>query len=115
MGPQPYPVIYVVANLVRGLLDRKISEETSSNQSMKIKTKGKIKQERNNNTKHRPEIYRRVLDRESLVYRQPRGIRNPPSDCNYLAFAPKGIASTNQYSQGFRFLCRHSRRRVGSP
>ena len=27
MGPQPYPVIYVVANPVRGLLDRKISEE----------------------------------------------------------------------------------------
>ena len=39
IGPQPYPVIYVVANPVRGLLDRKISEEHlhSSNES-KIKT-----------------------------------------------------------------------------
>ena len=27
IGPQPYPVIYVVANPVHGLLDRKISEE----------------------------------------------------------------------------------------
>ena len=27
MGPQPYPVIYVVANPVRGLLDGKRSEE----------------------------------------------------------------------------------------
>ena len=35
IGPQPYPVIYVVANPVRGLLDRKRSEEhlQSSNES----------------------------------------------------------------------------------
>ena len=35
IGPQPYPVIHVVANPVRGLLDRKISEEhlPSSNES----------------------------------------------------------------------------------
>ena len=37
---QPYPVIYMVANLVRGLLDRKRSEEhlQSSNESIKTKT-----------------------------------------------------------------------------
>ena len=37
IGPQPYPVIYVAANLVRGLLDRKRSEEhlKSSNESTK--------------------------------------------------------------------------------
>ena len=29
--------------------------------------------------------------------------------------APKRIASTTPYSQGFRFLYRHSRRRLGSP
>ena len=35
IGPQPYPVIHVVANPVRGLLDRKKSEEhlPSSNES----------------------------------------------------------------------------------
>ena len=35
MGPQPYPIIHVVANPVRGLLDRKRSEEhlPSSNES----------------------------------------------------------------------------------
>ena len=35
IGPQPYPVIHVVANPVRGLLDRKRSEEhlPSSNES----------------------------------------------------------------------------------
>ena len=45
IGPQPYPVIYVVANPVRGLLDRKISEEhlQSSNESMKTNTKIKTK------------------------------------------------------------------------
>ena len=39
IGPQPYPVIYVGANPVRGVLDRKRSEEhlPSSNES-KIKT-----------------------------------------------------------------------------
>ena len=45
--PQPYPVIYVVANPVRGLLDRKRSEEyllQSSNESMKQKQKNKTKQ-----------------------------------------------------------------------
>ena len=35
IGPQPYPIIHVVANPVRGLLDRKRSEEhlPSSNES----------------------------------------------------------------------------------
>ena len=29
-----------------------------------------------------------------MVYRQPRAIRYPPLDRNYLAFAPKGIAGS---------------------
>ena len=59
---------------------------------------------------------RRALDRESLVYRQPRAIRYPHPDHNYLAFALKDIESTTTpYSQGFRFLYRHTRRRLGSP
>ena len=43
----------------------------------------------------------------------------PPriSTTPYLAFAPNGIfiVSTTPYSQGFRFLYRHSRRRLGGP
>ena len=111
----------MVVNPARGLLAREISEEhhlQSSNESMKTKTKTKQKQqkERNNNTKHRPEKdRRRVLGRESLVYRQPRAIRYPPPpDRNYLEFAPKDIVSTAPYSRSFRFLCRHSRHRLGS-
>ena len=53
----------MVANpvVVRGLLDRKRSEEhlliliQGSNESMKTKTKEKRQKERNNNTKHMPE------------------------------------------------------------
>ena len=44
IGPQPYPVMYVVANpVVRGLVDRKRWEEhlQSSNESMKTKQKTK--------------------------------------------------------------------------
>ena len=45
IGPQPYPVIYVVANPVRGLLDRKRSEEhlQSSNESTKKNITEQIK------------------------------------------------------------------------
>ena len=39
----------------------------------------------------------------------------PPPDCHYLAFAPKSIASTTPYSQGFRVLFRHSQLRLESP
>ena len=48
--PQPYPVIYVVTDPVRGLLDRKRSEAhlQSSNKS-KIKNKNK----KHNETKHK--------------------------------------------------------------
>ena len=43
-----YPIIYVVANPVRALLDTKRSEEhlQSSNESMENKTKHKIKRKR---------------------------------------------------------------------
>ena len=58
---------------------------------------------------------RRAFDRESSVYRQQRGIRYPPPDCNYLAFAPEVIAPTTPYSQHFKSLYRHSRRRLGNP
>ena len=40
-GPQPCPVIYAVANPVRGLLDRKISKRDISNALTRaLKTKG---------------------------------------------------------------------------
>ena len=41
IGPQPYPVIYGVANPVRGLLNRKTPEEhlQNFNESMTTKTK----------------------------------------------------------------------------
>ena len=52
------PVICVVVNPVRGLLDRTRSEEhlQSSNESMKTKQN---KKQGNNNTKHMPEKDRR--------------------------------------------------------
>ena len=74
----PSYTLYMVANPVRGLLDRKISEEhlQSSNESMKIKQKRQ--KERNNNTKHMPENDRRgALDGESWVFHQPRAIQYP--------------------------------------
>ena len=48
--------------------------------TINTKTKQKRQKERrNSNTNHMPEKYRRwALDRESLVYRQPRAIRYPP-------------------------------------
>ena len=59
IGPQPYPVLYVVANPVRGLLGRKRSEEhlPSSNESnKKTQTHKKRQRERNRNNKiHGPE------------------------------------------------------------
>ena len=72
IGPQPYPVIYVVANPVRGLLDRKRSEEhlQSSNESKrKTQTHKKRQRERNRNNKiHVPEKDGRgAFDRESLA------------------------------------------------
>ena len=58
IGSQPYPVIYVDANLVRGLLDRKRSEEhlQALTRATTTKTQRKAKQkrqkERNNNKIH---------------------------------------------------------------
>ena len=59
---------------VRGLLDRKLSEELvlqSSDESIRTKTKQKRQKERNNNTKRachkKIEEQRRELDGESLV------------------------------------------------
>ena len=51
--PQSYPVLHAVANPVRGLLDRKISEEQhlqSSNESMETETK-QIETDKNKGTK----------------------------------------------------------------
>ena len=71
----------------------------------------KKKKKRNNHTKHIPAKYRRrALDRESLVPAASHPIPSP--DRNH---APKRIASTTPYFQGFRFLYRHSQRRLGSP
>ena len=48
IGPQPYPVLYVVVNPVRGLLDRKRSEEhlPSSNESKITQTNKNDKEKR---------------------------------------------------------------------
>ena len=55
----------------------------------------------------------RAFDRESLFGIVPAASHPVPSpDRNH---APKRIASTAPYSQGFRLLYRHSRRRLGSP
>ena len=65
-----YPVIYVVANPVRGLLDRKRSEEhiQSFNESVKTKQKQDKNDKKKGTMKHVPEKdRRRALDRESLV------------------------------------------------
>ena len=53
IGPQPYPVIYAVANPVRGLLNVKIPEERlqSSNESIKTKTRTKHKRQKEKNNK----------------------------------------------------------------
>ena len=67
IGPQFYPVIYVVANPVRGLLDRKRSEEhLQSSNEKSVKTKQKRQKERNNNTKHMPIKDRIAIDILSL-------------------------------------------------
>ena len=70
---QPYPVIYMAANPVRGLLDKIKIRGTSKKKARKLQREhqNKIKQsettkERNNNTKHMPEK-KKALDRESLV------------------------------------------------
>ena len=52
---------------------------------------------------------------ERVWYTASREPSDNPLDRNYLAFAPKGIASTTPSSQGFRFLYRHRRRRLGRP
>ena len=70
--------MYVVANPVRGLLDRKTSEEhlQSSKESMETKQNGnetkqnKTTKKMNKNTKHMPEEdRRRALDRETDRHR----------------------------------------------
>ena len=48
---------------------------------------------------------------EIVWYSASRKPSDTPPDRNYLAFAPKGIASTTPYSQGFRFLYQHSNSR----
>ena len=104
--------IYVVTSPVRGLLDRKISEEhlRSSNESTKTKTKRQ--KERNNNTKHMPEKYGRWHSIERVWYSASREPSDTPPNRNH---AYKRKASTTPYSQGFRYIYQHSRRRLGSP
>ena len=60
IGPQPYPVMYVVTNPVRGLLDRTKSEE-----HLQSSKESKAKQNKTKTTKGK--YRRRALDRESLV------------------------------------------------
>ena len=53
IGPQPYPVTYAVVSSVRGLLDRKTSEEylQSSNESIKKKNKANTTKRKGRKTK----------------------------------------------------------------
>ena len=72
IGPQPYPVIYAIANPVRGLLGRKRSEEhlQSSNESKrKTQANKNDKEKGTRTTKYICQIKdrRRALDRESLA------------------------------------------------
>ena len=52
---------------------------------------------------------------DSVWYAASRQPSDTPPDRNYLVFAPKGITSTTPYSQGLRFLYRHSLSHLGSP
>ena len=104
----------MVANpVVRGLLDRKRSEEhlQSSNESItkhKNKKKGTITQ---STCQKKIEEGHSIERGFGIVPAASHPI--PSSDRNH---APKRIASTTTpCSQGFRFLYRHSRRRSGSP
>ena len=98
IGPQPYPVIYVVANPVRGLLDRKRSEEhqPSSNESKrKTQTHKKRQRERNrNNGIHMPEKDRRgAFDKEREFGIVPAASHPIPSPARNHA-PKKRVAST---------------------
>ena len=119
IGPQPYPAIYVIANPVRGLLDRKRSEEHL--QRSNDMTTANTKQNKNDKKKGiTPSICQKKIEEghsiERVWYTASRNPSDtPPPYRNYLAFAPIGIVYTSLYSQGYRFLYRHSRRRLGSP
>ena len=117
--PQPYPVVYVVANPVRGLLDRKRSEVhlQSSNESIKTQqNKNKTKNDKNKGRITQSTCQKNIgeeqsIERVRIVPAPSHPITSP--DRNHTT--PKRIASTTvPYSQGFRFLYRHSRRRLGS-
>ena len=66
IGPQPYPVINVVANPVRGLLDRKRSEEhlPSSNESKEKHKHTNDKEEGTGITKYTGQ--RKINERHSI-------------------------------------------------
>ena len=109
IGPQPHPLRHAVANpvVLRGLLDKKKSEEhlQSSNERRKIKqnkndeNKGTITQ-----STYQKNIEGDSIERVGIVPAARHPI--PSSDRNH--HAPKRIASTTLYSEGSRFLYRHS-------
>ena len=127
--------IYAVANPVRGLLNRKISEEhlQSSNESIDREKQEKNEIKKNKKRKcrkdllgriqrqtrreplllyikrmHGDSIHARVQPKERLSLERVWYIASrepsepPPLDCNYFAFAPKGITSTTCFSQCLR-------------
>ena len=80
---KPYPVIYVVANPVRGLLDRKISEEhlPSSNESNKKNTnKQKRQRERNKNNKIHMTCQKKIDEGHSIERVVWHSASREPSD-----------------------------------
>ena len=92
---------------------------TSSHESMK---KQKKQKQNKNNTKKgtaTQSTYHKNIQEGHLIervwYTASREAFDTPPDRNYLALSPKCITSTTLYFQRFRFLYRHSRRRLGSP
>ena len=83
--------------------------------STKLQREHENKNKANKNDKNKETMTQSICQKkieerhsiESFVCHQPRAIRYPPNR-NYLAFAPKGVASATPYSQGFRLLYRRT-------
>ena len=83
-------------------------------ESMGTKTEQKRQKERNN--KHEAHARKIIEEEFGILPAASHPILSPYR--SYLAFAPKGITSSTTvtpYSQGFIFLYRRCRRRLGSP
>ena len=107
IGPQPYPVIYVVANPVRGLLDRKKSEEhlQSSNESKKHNRK-QNKNDKKKETIIKYTCQKNIEEEGHSIERAWYSASREPSDTlpgSQTCTQTRSIYHT-QYPQGFSFL-----------